>query len=59
MLKTIEGHNDRVQSVAFSPDGLHIVSGSDDNTVRIWDVQTDTLAIVARAGIVTIIRFSE
>ncbi|KAF5308966.1 hypothetical protein D9758_018970 [Tetrapyrgos nigripes] len=29
-----------VFSVAYSPDGRYIVSGSDDNTVRIWDVQT-------------------
>ena len=29
-----------VESVAFSPDGAHIVSGSSDNTVRIWDATT-------------------
>ncbi len=27
-------------SVAFSPDGHRIVSGSDDNTVRLWDAAT-------------------
>ena len=35
-----EGHTDHVYSVAFSPDGKHVVSGSGDKTIRIWDVQT-------------------
>jgi WD40 repeat protein len=29
-----------VISVAYSPDGKHIASGSFDNTVRVWDAQT-------------------
>lgn len=33
------GHTDRVTSVAYSPNGLHIVSGSLDQTIRIWDVE--------------------
>jgi len=32
-----------VGSVAFSPDGTRIVSGSDDGVVRIWDVATGAL----------------
>lgn len=31
------GHTDRVNSVAFSPDGKRIVSGSNDDTIRVWD----------------------
>jgi WD40 repeat protein len=30
------GHQHRVTSVAFSPDGLHALSGSYDGTVRLW-----------------------
>ena len=36
----LAGHSDYVTSVALSPDGRHIVSGSADETVRVWDAQT-------------------
>jgi WD40 repeat protein/uncharacterized caspase-like protein len=32
------GHAEYVRSVAFSPDGKLFASGSNDNTVKIWDV---------------------
>ena len=35
-------HSDRVTSVAFSPDGKTIVSGSDDQTIKVWDSGTST-----------------
>ena len=37
---TLRGHSGSVYSVAFSPDGKHVLSGSDDETVKIWDAQT-------------------
>ena len=30
-------HNDCINSVAFSPDGKTIVSGSRDQTIKVWD----------------------
>jgi WD40 repeat protein/ABC-type dipeptide/oligopeptide/nickel transport system ATPase subunit len=35
----LEGHNNSVMSVAFSPDGKTIVSGSDDNTIKLWNLE--------------------
>jgi WD40 repeat protein len=39
----LEGHTQRCTSVAFSSDGRRLVSGSDDSTIRLWNVQTGAL----------------
>jgi len=36
---SLQGHTDAIASVAFSLDGHHIISGSYDNTVQLWDVE--------------------
>ena len=43
---TLRGHSSWVRSVAYSPDGKHIVSGSWDRTVKIWDSTTGKEVIV-------------
>ena len=40
MQPSLEGHKNGVYSVAISPDGKHIVSGSYDKTIQLWSAKT-------------------
>jgi WD40 repeat protein/lysophospholipase L1-like esterase len=42
LICTLTGHSYSVESVAFSPDGQTLASGSVDNTVKLWDVASRT-----------------
>ena len=37
-IRTFKGHKNTVESVAFSQDGKFILSGSIDNTLKLWDL---------------------
>lgn len=43
------GHTHEIRSVAFSPNGLNIVSGSFDQTARVWDVDSGKLELTLEA----------
>ena len=50
VLAVLQGHSDRVKGVAWSPDGRQLVSGSDDFTVRVWDISSAITSSLAEGG---------
>jgi WD40 repeat protein len=43
--KIVSEHSSDVMSVAFSPDGKSILTGSQDSTARLWDLQGNLLGV--------------
>ena len=60
LMGTFKGHEDRVLSAAFSPDGLRIVTASADRTARVWDAASgaELLTLAGHEGAVTNAAFS-
>ena len=57
----LKGHSSGVNSIAFSPDGSRIVSGSGDRTVRVWEVTSGQLVFdpfVGHTGWIWSVTFS-
>ncbi|KAG8713021.1 hypothetical protein FRC09_019214 [Ceratobasidium sp. 395] len=50
VLGPLQGHNNTVYSVAYSPDGCRIASGSWDKTIQVWDTATGAKAIPELQG---------
>ena len=59
--RSLDGHNGPVRAVAFSQNGSRIVSGSQDNTIRLWDSEGGQLLKSFRGhdGAVRTVTFAE
>jgi WD40 repeat protein/serine/threonine protein kinase len=44
-LLTLDGHDDWVGGLSFSPDGDRLASSSDDDTVKVWDTTSGDLLL--------------
>ncbi|EMD30282.1 hypothetical protein CERSUDRAFT_120403, partial [Gelatoporia subvermispora B] len=47
LLEPLDAHTEAVNAVAFSPDGTRIVSGSRDNTLRVFGMMSDNAHVPA------------
>jgi WD40 repeat protein len=43
LLHTLEGHSDGVRAVAITGDGVHVISASDDRTLKVWELHSGKL----------------
>ena len=59
-LGSLTGHSAGVNSVSFSPDGRLLASGSYDNTIKLWDVETkkELGSLTGHSDVVTSVSFS-
>jgi WD40 repeat protein len=60
LLLTLQGHSSSINSVAFSPDGQRILTGSADNTAKVWEAASgkELLTLKEHIGPIAAVAFS-
>ena len=60
ILATLTGHAGSITDLAYSPDGTHFISSSEDQTIKIWNAAThETVAtLIGHTGIVYSVAYS-
>jgi WD40 repeat protein len=62
LIRTIDGHDDTIQDVCWSPDGLYLLTASADGTIAAWDpISEENILKIERAhaGLVRCVRWNE
>ena len=59
-LRAFTGHKGAVTAVAYSPDGKSVLSGSEDQTLKLWEVASgkEVRTFTGHRGVVTSVAFS-
>ena len=55
-LLTLKGHTDAVWSVAWSPDGKRLATGSLDQTTKVWDAVSGQELLTLRTALQPVLR---
>jgi WD40 repeat protein len=60
IIKSYAGHDNEINSVAYSPNGKYGATGSSDRTVKVWDINTTTClaTLTEHEGYVLAVAFS-
>ncbi|HZR17440.1 MAG TPA: serine/threonine-protein kinase [Verrucomicrobiae bacterium] len=59
-VKTLRGHTEPIWSVAYSPDGQRVVTGSADRTAKVWDTATgkEVVSLTGHQDAITSVAYS-